>query len=134
MSGNCVAKSESVENVTNEGQNGSRFQVEIVSDPNVAQNQTHCDDSDDTIHGMPTIGHHMSFDYSNTYYDTKNVKSLRHYTREALPRVDNYRNILSVHRHMTRPTLDELHGVQTTIHPELNKVSVRPFDEPFTPL
>lgn len=52
--------------------------------------------------------------YSNSY-DTKNLKSLRHYTREALPRADHYRNIMSVHGHMSRPTLDELHGGQHTI-------------------
>ena len=34
-------------------------------------------------------------------------------TREALPRLDNYRNILSVHVGH-RPTLDELHN--NTIH------------------
>ncbi len=40
-------------------------------------------------------------------------KSLRHMTREALPRLDNYRNILSIHVGH-RPTLDELHN--NTIH------------------
>ncbi|XP_008544301.1 bumetanide-sensitive sodium-(potassium)-chloride cotransporter isoform X1 [Microplitis demolitor] len=35
-------------------------------------------------------------------------KSLRHLTREALPRLDNYRNILSIQA-AHRPTLDELH-------------------------
>ncbi|XP_074110335.1 sodium chloride cotransporter 69 [Cotesia typhae] len=36
-------------------------------------------------------------------------KSLRHMTREALPRLDNYRNILSIQA-AHRPTLDELHN------------------------
>ena len=42
-------------------------------------------------------------------------KSFRQHnmTREALPRLDNYRNILSVHVGH-RPTLDELH--ENTIH------------------
>lgn len=40
-------------------------------------------------------------------------KSLRHLTREALPRLDNYRNILSIQAGH-RPTLDELHN--DTIH------------------
>nr|XP_054927938.1 uncharacterized protein LOC126535382 [Dermacentor andersoni] len=44
-----------------------------------------------------------------TVYDTVNVKSLLHYTQEALPRVDHYRNVMSVHGHISRPTLDELH-------------------------
>lgn len=33
----------------------------------------------------------------------------RHFTREALPRLDNYRNILSIQA-AYRPTLDELHN------------------------
>ncbi|XP_065169631.1 solute carrier family 12 member 2-like [Atheta coriaria] len=42
-------------------------------------------------------------------YDTKYVKSFRHLTREALPRLDNYRNIMSLQA-ANRPTLDELHN------------------------
>lgn len=42
-------------------------------------------------------------------------KSFRHFTREALPRLDNYRNILSIQA-IHRPSLDELHN------PTLNKV------------
>ena len=48
-------------------------------------------------------------------YDTRNVKSLRHYTRDALPRADHYRNVLSLHGQLCRPTLDELHGGQGTL-------------------
>ncbi|XP_030752173.1 bumetanide-sensitive sodium-(potassium)-chloride cotransporter [Sitophilus oryzae] len=36
-------------------------------------------------------------------------KSLRHLTREALPRLDNYRNIMSIQA-ANRPTLDELYN------------------------
>jgi len=35
-------------------------------------------------------------------------KSLRYFTREALPRLDNYRNIMSIQA-AYRPTLDDLH-------------------------
>lgn len=42
------------------------------------------------------------------------TRSFRHFTREALPRVDNYRNIMSIHA-AYRPTLDELHDA-ATIH------------------
>ena len=45
-------------------------------------------------------------------------KSLRHMTREALPRLDNYRNILSIHVGH-RPTLDELHN--NTVHEKVCK-------------
>ncbi|GBP30319.1 hypothetical protein EVAR_27933_1 [Eumeta japonica] len=41
--------------------------------------------------------------------DTKYGKSFRHFTREVLPRLDNYRNVLSLHA-APRPTLDELHN------------------------
>lgn len=46
-------------------------------------------------------------------YDTRYAKSFRHFTREALPRVDNYRNIMSIQA-AYRPTLDELHNA--TLH------------------
>lgn len=42
-------------------------------------------------------------------YDTKYAKSFRHLTREALPRLDNYRNVMSLQA-AYRPTLDELHN------------------------
>lgn len=70
----------------------NRFKVAKVSD-----------DSSDEFEELPTC------------YDTRNLKSFKHYTREALPRTDNYRNIDSLHGHISRPTLDELHGVQTTL-------------------
>lgn len=35
--------------------------------------------------------------------------SCRHFTREALPRLDNYRNMMSIQA-AYRPTLDELHN------------------------
>lgn len=50
--------------------------------------------------------------YSESY-DTKYAKSFRHFTREALPRMENYRNIMSIHA-AYRPTLDELHDA--TLH------------------
>lgn len=37
----------------------------------------------------------------------------RHFTREALPRLDNYRNIMSIQA-AYRPTLDELHNASFT--------------------
>lgn len=48
-------------------------------------------------------------------YDSRTVRSLRHYTHEALPRLDHYRNIHSLHAHYPRPTLDELHNGDITI-------------------
>ncbi|XP_073977668.1 sodium chloride cotransporter 69 [Rhodnius prolixus] len=48
-------------------------------------------------------------------------KSFRHFTREALPRMDNYRNIMSIQAAL-RPTLEELHN--ETLHGKVN-ASVR---------
>lgn len=45
----------------------------------------------------------------NSDSDTRYIKSFRHLTREALPRLDNYRNIMSIQA-ANRPTLDELHN------------------------
>lgn len=43
------------------------------------------------------------------YSDCSQRLHFRHYTREALPRMDNYRDILSVQA-VYRPTLDDLHN------------------------
>jgi len=51
-------------------------------------------------------------------YDTKYAKSFRHFTREALPRLDNYRNMMSIQA-AYRPTLDELHDL--TVHGKVCK-------------
>ncbi|GIX84090.1 AA_permease_N domain-containing protein [Caerostris extrusa] len=47
---------------------------------------------------------------NSSAYDSHNIRSLLHYTQEALPRMDHYRNIHSLHAHFPRPTLDELHN------------------------
>ncbi|XP_049837756.1 bumetanide-sensitive sodium-(potassium)-chloride cotransporter-like isoform X3 [Schistocerca gregaria] len=41
--------------------------------------------------------------------DSNPGKSFRHFTREVLPRLENYRNVMSIHA-ASRPTLDELHN------------------------
>ncbi|XP_041980816.1 bumetanide-sensitive sodium-(potassium)-chloride cotransporter [Aricia agestis] len=51
-----------------------------------------------------------------TTTDTKYGKSFRHFTREALPRLDNYRNVMSLHA-VPRPTLDELHNASLSRKP-----------------
>ncbi|KAG8223075.1 hypothetical protein J437_LFUL002023 [Ladona fulva] len=59
----------------------------------------------------PTVMSHNAD--TTTGYDTRYGKSFRHFTREALPRLDNYRNIMSIQA-AYRPTLDELHN--ETVH------------------
>lgn len=55
----------------------------------------------------------VNFECNNIFL----FSSHRHFTREALPRLDNYRNIMSIQAG-TRPTLEELHNASIT-----NKVS-----------
>ncbi|KAL1459489.1 hypothetical protein WDU94_011466 [Cyamophila willieti] len=54
------------------------------------------------------------------------AKSFRHFTREALPRLDNYRNIMSIQA-VYRPTLDDLHEDNSAL-PPCKSTSV-PMDE-----
>ncbi|XP_076252109.1 sodium chloride cotransporter 69 isoform X2 [Rhynchophorus ferrugineus] len=57
-----------------------------------------------------------------TFLNSEGVnKSLRHMTREALPRLDNYRNIMSIQA-ANRPTLDELYN--STL-PKLEQTNVQ---------
>ena len=105
------------DNGSEDNHQNSRFQVAKVNDENPN------DQSNIIPNGsspqMPLSAQQLSVAYSNnTYYDSNNVKSFRYYTREVLPRADHYRN-MSVHYHVSRPTLDELHFGQT----EMDKVS-----------
>ncbi|XP_058839073.1 bumetanide-sensitive sodium-(potassium)-chloride cotransporter-like isoform X2 [Topomyia yanbarensis] len=59
----------------------------------------------------------------NLIDDNKYARSFRHFTREALPRVDNYRNILSFQAN-NRPTLDELHHASITNKETLRRGTV----------
>lgn len=43
-------------------------------------------------------------------YDTRYHKSIGQLTREALPKLDNYRDPASIQQGFQRPTLDELHN------------------------
>ncbi|XP_038222026.1 bumetanide-sensitive sodium-(potassium)-chloride cotransporter isoform X2 [Zerene cesonia] len=66
--------------------------------------------------GSDSDGSGMDSDDPLTTTDTKYGKSFRHFTREALPRLDNYRNVLSLHA-APRPTLDELHNASLSRKP-----------------
>lgn len=73
----------------------SRFQVNKVGTLDV-------DDGGDVHDGLSPNQY--------TYvYDTRYAKSLGQLTREALPNLNNYRDLASVHA-QPRPTLDELHN------------------------
>lgn len=98
--------------------NGHRFQVAKVTNSNAGtgEGKDAHEDSDDRDDDSEADNDSLRANmYATAGYDTRNLKSFKHYTREALPRVDNYRNMASIHGHSERPTLDELHGVQTTV-------------------
>ncbi|XP_011179671.1 bumetanide-sensitive sodium-(potassium)-chloride cotransporter isoform X2 [Zeugodacus cucurbitae] len=78
-------------------QSQTRFQV-------APQNEEDSDDSSGSKEDRELL---------DNEYDTKYGKSFRHFTREALPRLDNYRNIMSIQA-AYRPTLDELHNATLT--------------------
>ena len=90
--------------------NGHRFKVAKVN--STTQEDSSDDRESDSEADNDSLRAHM---YATAGYNTNNLKSFKHYTREALPRVDNYRHLSSIHGHSERPTLDELHGVQTTV-------------------
>jgi hypothetical protein len=85
----------------------SRFQVDRVDvgngdvdiDMGGADDGGGADDDDNASLGQYTY-----------VYDTRYAKSMGQLTREALPRAENYKDILSFGEH--RPTLDELHEGQ----------------------
>lgn len=89
----------------------SRFQVAKVDYVNEALAADEEESSATGPHCLVTSASASPTELANygTVYDTVNVKSLLQYTHEALPRVDHYRNVMSVHGHISRPTLDELH-------------------------
>ncbi|XP_050296584.1 bumetanide-sensitive sodium-(potassium)-chloride cotransporter [Anthonomus grandis grandis] len=72
---------------------------QLLTNGNTPDIEFHSDNEDDPLNAT-----------DKTRLSTENAhKSLRHLTREALPRVDNYRNIMSLQA-ANRPTLDELHN------------------------
>lgn len=119
----------------------SRFQVAKVDFAEVRESDDDADSdtgsrlvmSTEAIDGAVDIGDHRSpsdaqsptqNSVNNSTYDTHNVKSLRHYTREPLPRAAHYRDIRSIHTHQDRPTLDDLHNPPiTVVSPDSCKVS-----------
>ncbi|KAH9425070.1 hypothetical protein DERP_011798 [Dermatophagoides pteronyssinus] len=108
-----IIKNESNEHAKNAKHLSVHYQVDQDNkDSNEQQPQT--PDQDD---GNGTLRSNSAY---GTHYDTKNLKSFKNYTREALPRMEFYRNLMSIvrfhgHGHGNRPTLDELHGNQTSI-------------------
>ncbi|XP_067144436.1 solute carrier family 12 member 2-like isoform X2 [Centruroides vittatus] len=112
----------------------SRFQVAKVDFVNETTPLTHAsrDDGDGEKTNGSENGRGQSPTHHSTYntYDTHNIQSLRHYTREALPRLDHYRNIMSVHGHLNRPTLDELHNATLTMSQDNKRYSYKQVKSP----
>ncbi|KAF5300125.1 hypothetical protein FQR65_LT09215 [Abscondita terminalis] len=88
----------------------TRFQVNKVNNENSGSSsvinvppEDESTDEDDNIH---TATERTRL---NSESDAKYIKSFRQLTREALPRLENYRNIMSLQA-ANRPTLEELHN------------------------
>ncbi|XP_052752260.1 bumetanide-sensitive sodium-(potassium)-chloride cotransporter-like isoform X2 [Galleria mellonella] len=82
--------------------------------PSATRFQMEVDKPEDATEESDASG--LDSDDPLTATDTKYGKSFRHFTREALPRLDNYRNVLSLHA-APRPTLDELHNASLSRKP-----------------
>ncbi|KAF7492611.1 Solute carrier family 12 member 2 [Sarcoptes scabiei] len=118
----------------------NRFQVDKVDRHNddvreakIVDDDFGDDDDDDETRSQDSFG--ALYGTTGAGYETKNLKSFHHYTREALPRVDHYRNAESVHGYLARPTLDELHGTQATVSFDSNtgKIIIEPAPEEIDP-
>ncbi|KAK9753795.1 Amino acid permease N-terminal [Popillia japonica] len=89
----------------------TRFQVNRVKNSpervaSVSINVSNDSDNSDDENNVYTVTDRT---HLNSESDAKYAKSFRQLTREALPRLDNYRNIMSLQA-ANRPTLDELHN------------------------
>lgn len=82
-----------------------RFRVNLVDGSNSEELKSLCESENDEQN-----------DAMGSY-----AKSFRHFTREALPRMDNYRNIMSIQA-AYRPTLEELRNA--TLHGKVSDISL----------
>lgn len=109
-------------NETSESAKKTRFQVKKIDfnlsdqkkDKEEEQSSTHSTESGEQTEELG--------DKNGASYETQYLKSLRNYTREALPRVAHYRNTLTMHTHHDRPTLEELHNPSVTLSPSSLKL------------
>jgi hypothetical protein len=58
--------------------------------------------------GVPDLGGIMETGFNSSIMTSPRRRSLAQMTREAMPRLDNYKNLMSVAA-AQRPTLDELY-------------------------
>ncbi|OTF78311.1 hypothetical protein BLA29_006814 [Euroglyphus maynei] len=128
-----IIKNESNEHAKNVKQLSVHYQTDHQDNNKdiTIEQQPQTSDQDD---GNGTIRSNSAY---GTHYDTKNLKSFKNYTREALPRMEFYRNLMSIvrfhgHGHGNRPTLDELHGNQTSI--SLDNPSEKGMNSPISPM
>ncbi|KAL3278148.1 hypothetical protein HHI36_013491 [Cryptolaemus montrouzieri] len=91
-----------VNRVRNESHNMDKDN-EIIIEIRGAEIESDDEERDDDIHTTS----------DRTRLNSEYAKSFRHLTREALPRLENYRNIMSLQA-ANRPTLDELHNATLT--------------------
>ncbi|XP_045467034.1 bumetanide-sensitive sodium-(potassium)-chloride cotransporter isoform X2 [Harmonia axyridis] len=88
-----------VRNESHNRENGTDVRIEVNGEQANSDNE----ENDDDIHSVS----------DRTRLNSEYAKSFRHMTREALPRMENYRNIMSLQA-ANRPTLEELHNATLT--------------------
>lgn len=112
--------------VTKTSADGSHVLLHDERDPDRISTDSECRDESSPV-GSYDNQHTFGAPTYRTVYQTN--KSLRHYTKEALPRIDNYRNMESIQGDMgrVRPTVEELRGVPMTIPRDSNNVSISYF-------
>uniref|UniRef100_A0A6P7F146 Bumetanide-sensitive sodium-(Potassium)-chloride cotransporter n=1 Tax=Diabrotica virgifera virgifera TaxID=50390 RepID=A0A6P7F146_DIAVI len=113
-----------LENLNGKADKQTRFQVNRVRNDGEDEDEVELrvkvnipTDDEDDVHSC-TDRTKLNSDY---------LKSFRRLTREALPRLDNYRNIMSI-RAANRPTLDELHEAATLTNNKDQRGSTGPLN------
>lgn len=102
----------------------TRFQVKRVRSTSQSQgNESKSNAKDTSVVNLSTDDEQTDDDdfvslTGRNRINSEYAKSFRQLTREALPRLDNYRNIMSIQA-VNRPTLDELHN--STLPNKLNQ-------------
>jgi len=108
-----------VDTTTSTADDADDSDINCVGDDAMELEERHSGGGGEADDGDAEAGERL-LSYATINQETKYAKSLRHFTREALPRLDNYRNILSIQAGH-RPTLEELHNATIQDKPQQEK-------------
>ncbi|XP_035208918.1 solute carrier family 12 member 2-like isoform X2 [Stegodyphus dumicola] len=114
------------------GNFGSRFRISVVGSDNPAfdaednEAQAVSNNKKPSRLSLPDVfasiipGRRRSSSLIITDNNENSEDSIMDYNQEAAPRLENYRNSLTMHKYMIRPSLDELHEAHQESHPYLS--------------